>query len=160
MLERAIKGTHGYWGWLIFLLALMGLGLGCYLYQFFEGLKITGMSRDVSWGLYIGQLTYFVGVAASGVMVVLPCYLHDYKAFGRITILGEFLAVAAIIMCLLFVFVDLGNPTRIMNVILYPSPSSILFWDMIVLNVYLMLNIVIGWNVLAAERKGIHYNNG
>jgi len=157
MLERAIKGTHGYWGWLIFLLALMGLGLGCYLYQFFEGLKITGMSRDVSWGLYIGQLTYFVGVAASGVMVVLPCYLHDYKAFGRITILGEFLAVAAIIMCLLFVFVDLGNPTRIMNVILYPSPNSILFWDMIVLNVYLMLNIVIGWNVLAAERKGIHY---
>ncbi len=157
MLERAIKGTHGYWGWLIFLLALMGLGLGCYLYQFFEGLKITGMSRDVSWGLYIGQLTYFVGVAASGVMVVLPCYLHDYKAFGRITILGEFLAVASIIMCLLFVFVDLGNPTRIMNVILYPSPNSILFWDMIVLNVYLMLNIVIGWNVLAAERKGVHY---
>ena len=157
MLERAIKGTHGYWGWLIFLLALMGMGLGCYLYQYFEGLKITGMSRDVSWGLYIGQLTYFVGVAASGVMVVLPCYLHDYKAFGRITILGEFLAVAAIIMCLLFVFVDLGNPTRIMNVILYPSPNSILFWDMIVLNVYLMLNIVIGWNVLAAERKGVHY---
>ena len=157
MLERAIKGTPGYWGWLVFLLGLMGIGLGCYLYQYFEGLKITGMSRDVSWGLYIGQLTYFVGVAASGVMVVLPCYLHDYKAFGRITILGEFLAVSAIIMCLLFVFVDLGNPTRIMNVILYPSPNSILFWDMIVLNVYLMLNIVIGWNVLAAERKGIHY---
>ncbi|MBW2204787.1 MAG: polysulfide reductase NrfD [Deltaproteobacteria bacterium] len=157
MLERAIKGTHGYWGWLIFLLALMGMGLGCYLYQYFEGLKITGMSRDVSWGLYIGQLTYFVGVAASGVMVVLPCYLHDYKAFGRITVLGEFLAVAAIIMCLLFVFVDLGNPTRIMNVILYPSLKSILFWDMIVLNVYMLLNIIIGWNVLAAERKGVHY---
>jgi len=157
MLERAIKGTQGYWGWLIFLLALMGIGLGCYLYQFFEGLKVTGMSRDVSWGLYIGQLTYFVGVAASGVMVVLPCYLHDYKAFGRITILGEFLAVASIIMCLLFVFVDLGNPVRIMNVILYPSPRSILFWDMIVLNVYMLLNIIIGWNVLAAERKGLHY---
>ena len=157
MLERAIKGTSGYWGWLIFLLALMGIGLGCYLYQFFEGLKVTGMSRDVSWGLYIGQLTYFVGVAASGVMVVLPCYLHDYKAFGKITILGEFLAVASIIMCLLFVFVDLGNPVRIMNVILYPSPKSILFWDMIVLNVYMLLNIIIGWNVLAAERKGIHY---
>jgi len=131
----------------------MGMGLGCYLYQFFEGLKVTGMSRDVSWGLYIGQLTYFVGVAASGVMVVLPCYLHDYKAFGRITILGEFLAVASIIMCLLFVFVDLGNPVRIMNVILYPTPNSILFWDMIVLNVYMLLNIIIGWNVLPQERK-------
>jgi len=157
MLERAIKGTQGYWGWLIFLLALMGIGFVCYLYQFFEGLKITGMSRDVSWGLYIGQLTYFVGVAASGVMVVLPCYLHDYKAFARITILGEFLAVASIIMCGLFVMVDLGNLPRMLNIMIYPNPTSILFWDMIVLNVYMLLNIVIGWNVLEAERKGTHY---
>ena len=157
MLDRALKGTTGYWSWLVFLLVLIGVGAGCYIYQYFEGLRITGLSRDVSWGLYIGQLTYFVGIAAGGVMVVLPYYLHDYKAFGRITILGEFLAIAAILMCLLFVFVDLGNPTRIMNVILYPTPNSILFWDMIVLNVYLLLNIVVGWNVLAAERKGVKY---
>ena len=159
MLDRALKGNPGYWGWLIFLLVLMGIGVGCYLYQYQEGLIITGMSRDVSWGFYIAQFTYLVGVAAGGVMVVLPYYLHDYKAFGRITILGEFLAIAAVIMCLLFIFVDLGNPTRIMNVILYPTPNSILFWDMIVLNVYLMLNLFIGWNVLAAERKGIQYQS-
>ena len=91
------------------------------------------MSRDVSWGFYIAQFTYLVGVAAGGVMVVLPYYLHDYKAFGRITILGEFLAIAAVLMCLLFIFADLGQPIRIMNVILYPTPNSILFWDMIVL---------------------------
>lgn len=157
MLDTALKGRPGYWGWLLFLLVIMGTGLGCYLYQFSEGLRITGMSRDVSWGIYISQFTYLVGVAASGVMVVLPCYIHDYKAFGRITILGEFLAIAAVIMCLLFIFVDLGNPVRIMNVIMYPSPNSILFWDMIVLNGYLLLNILIGWNVLSAERKGVHY---
>ena len=157
MLDRALKGTTGYWSWLVFLLVFIGIGAGCYIYQYFEGLRVTGLSRDVSWGLYIGQLTYFVGIAAGGVMVVLPYYLHDYKAFGRITILGEFLAIAAILMCLLFVFVDLGNPVRIMNVILYPTPNSILFWDMIVLNVYLLLNIVVGWNVLAAERKGVKY---
>jgi len=135
----------------------MGVGFGCYLVQWFKGLGVTGLSRDVSWGFYIGQLTYFVGVAASGVMVVLPCYLHDYKAFGRITILGEFLAVAAIIICGLFVMVDLGNLPRMMNIMMYPRPQSILFWDMIVLNTYMLLNLVIGWNVLAAERKGIHY---
>jgi molybdopterin-containing oxidoreductase family membrane subunit len=157
MLDRALNGGEKYWGWLLFLLALMGIGFGCYLYQFHEGLRITGMSRDVSWGFYIAQFTYLVGVAASGVMVVLPFYLHDYKAFGKITILGEFLAVAAVTMCLLFIFVDLGYPLRILNVIMYPTPNSILFWDMIVLNGYLFLNIVIGWNVLAAERKGLHY---
>jgi Ni/Fe-hydrogenase subunit HybB-like protein len=157
MLDKAIKGSQQYWGWIIFLLALMGIGFGCYLYQWFEGLRITGMSRDVSWGFYIGQLTYFVGVAASGVMVVLPFYLHDYKAFGRITILGEFLAVASIVMCGLFVMVDLGNLPRMLNIMIHPNPTSILFWDMIVLNVYLILNILIGWNVLSAERKGIPY---
>jgi Ni/Fe-hydrogenase subunit HybB-like protein len=158
MLDRALKGTTGYWSWLVFLLVLIGIGAACWFYQFNVGLRITGMGRDVSWGLYIGQLTYFVGIAAGGVMVVLPYYLHDYKAFGRITILGEFLAIAAITMCLLFVFVDLGNPVRIMNVILYPTPNSILFWDMIVLNVYMLLNLIVGWNVLAAERKGVKYN--
>jgi molybdopterin-containing oxidoreductase family membrane subunit len=157
MLDTALKGSRTYWGWIIFLLALIGLGFVFYLYQYYEGLKITGMSRDVSWGFYIGQLTYFVGVAASGVMVVLPYYLHDYKAFGRMTILGEFLAVASIVICGLFIMVDLGNIPRFINLFLYPNPTSILFWDAIVLNTYLLLNIVIGWNVLSAERKGIHY---
>ena len=157
MLEKAIKGSQAYWGWLACLVIVMAAGFATYLYQFSEGLKITGMSRDVSWGFYIGQLTYFVGVAASGVMVVLPYYLHNFKAFGRITILGEFLAVSSILMCGLFVMVDLGNLPRMLNVMLYPNPTSILFWDMIVLNVYLLLNIIIGWNVLSAERKGMHY---
>ena len=157
MLDKAVTGSQKYWGWLIFLLILIGIGFACYLYQFKVGLKITGMSRDVSWGFYIGQLTYFVGVAAGGVMVVLPYYLHDYKAFGRITILGEFLAVASVVMCGLFVMVDLGNLPRMINIMIYPNPTSILFWDMIVLNVYMLLNIVIGWNVLSAERKGIRY---
>lgn len=155
MLETALKGTRKYWGWLIILLVFMGAGFGCYLYQYFEGLKITGLSRDVTWGLYISQFTFLVGIAASGVMVVLPYYIHNYKAFGRITILGEFLAIAAVTMCLLFIFVDLGKPMRILYVILYPRPNSILFWDMIVLNGYLLLNIFIGWNVLSAERKSL-----
>ncbi len=155
MLEKALKGSKQYYGWIAALLAVIGVGFVFYLRQFQFGLGITGLSRDVSWGFYIAQFTFLVGVAASAVMVVLPYYLHDYKAFGRITILGEFLAVAAVIMCLLFIFVDLGQPTRVLNVLLYPTPSSILFWDMIVLNGYLFLNIIIGWNVLEAERNNV-----
>ena len=159
MLEKAFKGTKRYYGWMLGLLALIGVGFGCYLWQFQYGLGITGMSRDVSWGFYIAQFTFLVGVAASAVMLVLPYYLHDYKAFGRITILGEFLAVSSVTMCLLFIIVDLGQPIRALNVLLYPTPNSILFWDMIVLNGYLLLNIVIGWKVLEAERNNVHYAN-
>ena len=157
MLELALKGDKKYWGWVIALLAVIGVAFAVYLKQLDFGLGITGMSRDVSWGFYIAQFTFLVGVAAGGVMVVLPRYLHDYKAFGRITILGEFLAIAAVVMCLLFIIADLGQPMRAFNVILYPTPGSVLFWDMIVLNGYLLLNIVIGWNVLEAERNNIHY---
>jgi molybdopterin-containing oxidoreductase family membrane subunit len=86
-------------------------------------------------------------------MVVLPYYLHNVKIFGRITIFGEFLAVASVIMSVLFIFVDLGQPSRVFNIILYPSPKSLLFWDMIVLNLYLIINLIIGWRVLEAERQ-------
>jgi Ni/Fe-hydrogenase subunit HybB-like protein len=155
MLEKALVGSRRYYGWMTFLLVIMGVGFLCYLRQLSYGLGITGMSRDVSWGLYIAQFTFLVGVAASAVMLVLPYYLHHHKLFGRITILGEFLAVASVAMCLSFIIADLGQPARAFNVILYPTPTSILFWDMVVLNGYLLLNIIIGWMVLDAERKSV-----
>jgi molybdopterin-containing oxidoreductase family membrane subunit len=119
------------------------------------GLSITGLSRDVTWGLYIAQFTFLVGVAASAVMVVLPYYLHNFKAFGKITILGEFLAISTVTMCILFVFVDMGQPMRIVNVLLYPNPDSIMFWDMVSLSGYLLLNIVITLVTLRADQKSV-----
>jgi len=157
MLELAIKGSKKYYGWLVVLLGIIGIGFLVYLKQLDFGLGITGMSRDVTWGFYIANFTFLVGVAAGGVMVVLPYYLHDYKAFGRITILGEFLAIAALVMCILFVLVDLGQPMRVFNTLLYPSPNSVLFFDIIVLQGYLFINLVVGWNVLEAERNQTHY---
>jgi Ni/Fe-hydrogenase subunit HybB-like protein len=164
MLEKAFKGDQRYWRWVLSLLAVMGVGFACWGLQLDRGLTITGLSRDVSWGLYIAQFTFLVGVAASAVMVVLPYYLHNVKAFGKITIIGEFLAVAAVTMCMLFIVVDLGKPMRMLNVLLYPTPTSILFWDMVVLNGYLFLNIIIGWNVLEADPAfhplGSQYSHG
>jgi molybdopterin-containing oxidoreductase family membrane subunit len=154
MFEKALSGNRQYWTWIFILLAIIGAGFIAYFRQYTYGLGITGMSRDVSWGFYIGQFTFLVGIAASGVMLVLPYYLHHYKKFGRIVILGEFLAISAVIMCILFIFVDLGQPTRVMNVMLHPTPNSVMFWDMVVLLGYLILNVIIGWTVLGAERKG------
>lgn len=154
MLEVAIKGSRRYWGLVIFLLAIIGVGFIFYLKQFSYGLGITGMSRDVSWGFYIGQFTFLVGVAAAAVMVVLPYYLHNYKKFARITVIAEFLAIPSVIMCMLFIFVDMGQPLRVLNVLLHPTPNSVMFFDMIVLSFYLLLNLLVGWTVLSAERKG------
>ena len=154
MLDKALTGSKKYWTLVIILLGISGVGVFTYLHQLKTGLGITGMSRDVSWGFYISQFTFLVGVAASAVMLVIPYYLHHYKKFSKIVILGEFLAVASVTMCMLFIFVDMGQPMRIANVFLYPTPNSILFWDATVLSGYLVLNIVIGWATLHAEKKG------
>lgn len=155
MIEKTLKGKPAYWIWLAFLGMFMAIGAACYVRQYNFGLGMTGMSRDVSWGLYISQFTFLVGVAAGGVMLVLPYYIHNYKEFARITILGEFLAIAAIVMCLLFIMADLGQPMRALNVVLHPSPNSMLFYDAIVLNGYLFLNILCGWVILTAEKKQV-----
>jgi Ni/Fe-hydrogenase subunit HybB-like protein len=155
VLEKALTGSRRYGIWVAFLLALFGMGVFFWLRQLEYGLGLTGMSRDVSWGLYIAQFTFLVGIAASAVVLVLPYYLHDYKAFGKITILGEFLAIAAVAMCGTFIFVNLGQPSRVLYVMLYVSPTSVLFWDMFVLNIYLILNVITGWAVLTSVRKGM-----
>jgi Ni/Fe-hydrogenase subunit HybB-like protein len=155
MIEKVLKGNKSYWIWLTILGAFIVVGAFCYLKQYMFGLGLTGMSRDVSWGLYISQFTFLVGVAAGGLMLVLPYYIHNYKAFGRITILGEFLAIAALVMCVLFIVVDIGQPLRGLNTILHPTPHSMLFWDMCVLGGYLLLNLLCGWVILTAERKQV-----
>jgi molybdopterin-containing oxidoreductase family membrane subunit len=155
MIEKALTGDRRYWSWIAFLFIMMGAGGYCYWMQLNEGLGITGLSRDVSWGFYIAQFTFLVGVAASAVMVVLPYYLHNFKMFGRITILGEFVAIASVMMCIMFIGVDLGQPGRGFNMFLHPSPSSILFWDSVVLSGYFLLNAVIARISLTSERNGV-----
>jgi molybdopterin-containing oxidoreductase family membrane subunit len=155
MFERALTGSKTYWTWIAALFAVIAVGVVNYLDQLEQGLTITGLSRDITWGFYIAQFTFFVGVAASAVMMVIPYYLHDYKVFGKIILFGEFLAVASVTMCILFIVADMGQPQRMLNIFLHPTPNSILFWDSLVLFGYLILNIVIGWASLQSERSGI-----
>jgi len=155
ILTNALTGNRKYWLWIASLLLAVLAGSLCYVWQLMHGLAVTGLSRDVSWGLYIAQFTFFVGVAASAVMVVLPYYLHDYRQFGRITLLGELLAVTAITMCILFIFVDLGQPARVFNIVLHPQPQSVMFWDMIALGGYLLMNALIAVVTLTAQREHV-----
>jgi molybdopterin-containing oxidoreductase family membrane subunit len=154
MIATPLFRTRAYRIWIALLAVVAAGGALTYLRQLESGLGITGLSRDVTWGLYVAQFTFLVGVAASAVIVVLPYALHDVKSFARLALFGEMLAISAVTMCLLFIFVDMGQPARILNVLLYPSPRSPMFWDMVVLSGYLLLNGTIAFMSLAAERKG------
>ena len=103
------------------------------------------MSDEVSWGVYIANFTFLVGVAAAAVMMVIPVYIYKNEELHDLVIFGELLAVAAILMCLAFVTVDLGRPDRFWHLIpgigQFNFPASMLSWDVIVLNGYLLLNV-------------------
>jgi Ni/Fe-hydrogenase subunit HybB-like protein len=155
MFEHIFRGSKNYYTLVAILLGVIAIGFYAYMRQYFFGIGLTGMSRSVAWGLYIGQLTFLVGIAASAVMVVLPYYLHDYKAFGKITLFGEFLAIGSVCMIPLFVLVDLGQPGRLMNLFLHPSLNSMLFWDTVVIFGYLIINVIISRVMYESERKDV-----
>jgi Ni/Fe-hydrogenase subunit HybB-like protein len=140
-------GSKAYYAWLIFLLLLIIWGGTGYSSQLTHGLIETHMRDSVSWGFYIGNFTFLVGVAAAAVMLVVPAYIYDWKPIKEIVIFGELLAVCSVIMCISFIVVDIGNPLRFWHMLpllgTMNFPSSMLSWDFFVLNIYLLLNLFV-----------------
>lgn len=144
-LVMATDGSLAFYAWMTMLTAVALVGANAWANQVASGMYLTHMTDHVSWGLYIANFTFMVGVAAGGVMMVIPGYLYRNKAMHDVVILGELLAIAAIVACLLFVTVDLGRPDRFWHLIpglgKFNFPISMLTWDVIVLNGYLLLNL-------------------
>lgn len=142
-----LKGTKTYYAWVIFLILLIIWGILGYSRQLNIGLISTNMRDSVSWGFYIGNFTFLVGVAAASVMLVIPAYVYHWKPIKEIVIFGELLAICAIVMCICFIVVDIGNPLRFWHMLpgigTMNFPSSLLSWDFFVLNAYFLLNLII-----------------
>jgi Ni/Fe-hydrogenase subunit HybB-like protein len=156
------RGGKAYWLWLGFLLAMILWGGSAYIEQLRVGMIVTNMRDPVSWAFYIGNFTFLVGVAAAAVVLVIPAYIYHWGPIKEVAILGEILAISAIVMCLLFVVVDIGRPDRGWHLIPFIGhmnfPSSVLAWDVLVLNLYLVLNLVIVGHLLYRGMQGRHYN--
>jgi molybdopterin-containing oxidoreductase family membrane subunit len=158
----ALSGGKAYWLWVACLLALITWGGLAYVDQLRNGLIVTNMRDQVSWAFYIGNFTFLVGVAAAAVVLVIPAYIYHWKPIKEVAILGEILAISAIVMCLLFVTVDMGRPERFWHLI--PGigrmnfPSAMLAWDVLVLNIYLVLNLTIVTHLLYRGIQGQPYN--
>jgi molybdopterin-containing oxidoreductase family membrane subunit len=146
-LQAVLSGGLLYWVWVLGLVASIVVGFIAYLRQLDEGLITTSMRDQVSWAFYIGNFTFLVGVAAAAVLLVIPAYVYHWKPIKEVAVLGELLAISSLVMCGLFVLVDVGHPERLWHLI--PAigylnlPASLLAWDVIVLNGYLLLNLVV-----------------
>ncbi len=152
---EAWKGNSYYYGWMSILTMFAMLGAGSYYLQLRDGMIVTGMSDQVSWGFYIANFAFLVGVAAAAVMLIIPSYIFHDKELKDVVLLAEGLAVAACIMCLMFVIVDIGRPDRALHIIFGLNlPTSMLAWDVIVVNGYLFLNLTIPFYILFTKYIG------
>ncbi|HWR50837.1 MAG TPA: NrfD/PsrC family molybdoenzyme membrane anchor subunit [Bryobacteraceae bacterium] len=160
-LRLILDGPKSYWLWLAFLIVLIASGALAYAAQVKTGLAVTAMRDQVSWGFYIGNFTFLVGVAAAAVILVVPAYIYDWKPIREIVIYGELLAISAIVMCLLFVMVDIGRPDRFWHMIppwgRLNFPQSILAWDVLVLNLYFVINFAVATHILYRAFHGRGY---
>ncbi|MDQ7029638.1 MAG: NrfD/PsrC family molybdoenzyme membrane anchor subunit [Ardenticatenia bacterium] len=157
-LDNVTAGSLRYHVWMGFLTFMMVLGAYAYTVQLREGLAVTGMYDYVSWGLYISNFTFLVGVAAAALMLVLPTYIFRDTDFVRAVLFGEGMAVAALVMCLAFVIVDMGGPARLWHMVpilgIFNWPRSMLAWDVIVLNGYLVINLTVPFYILYNHYQG------
>ncbi len=150
--KRLVQGPPLYYSWMFLLTVIAALGIFAYVRQLQSGLVVTGMTSYVSWGFYIGNFTFLVGVAAAAVLLIIPAYLYDFGPIKDIVVVGEALAVSALLMCLMFVTADLGRPDRVWHLLpglgILSLPRSLLAWDIVVLNGYLLLNLIIPGYIL------------
>jgi len=155
MIEKALKGNRNYWIWIVFLVTFVASGLFAYYQQRWFGLTVTGMGRDACFGIYTAQLTFLLGVAASAVLVVFSCSLLQQKELAKTVIIALFMAASAALMSLLFIVADMGKPDRLLNIIFFSNPRSVVFWDLLLLSGYFASSIISGWAMLGAEKKGV-----
>ena len=152
VLKQVTVGNRYYYAWLGFLGLLIFVGAVAYGNQLKNGLIVTAMRDQVSWGFYISNFTFLVGVAAAAVLLVIPAYIYNFKPIKEIVLFGELLAVAAISMCIMFVIIDMGRIDRLWHVIPFVGkmnfPASLLAWDIVVLNGYLAINLFISFYAL------------
>jgi molybdopterin-containing oxidoreductase family membrane subunit len=158
-----VHGSAAYYAWVAFLAVLIIQGLFAYANQSETGLIVTNMRDQVSWAFYIGNFTFLVGVAAAAIMLVIPAYIYNWKPIKEIVVFGELLAISSIVMCLLFVLVDMGRPDRFWHIVpglgIMNFPSSLLAWDSIVLNIYLVVNTIVVVHILYSAFHKEHYDH-
>jgi Ni/Fe-hydrogenase subunit HybB-like protein len=152
-----LKGGTKFYAWMGSLAVLIVGMMYVFYLQNTDGLIVTGMTSQISDGLYLANLVFLVGVAAGAVTIVFPAYVYHHEGMHKVAVLGEMLAISAVIMVMVFVFAHMGRPDRLWHMVppwgIY-SFSSMLGWDVMVLNGYLILNFVCGFYYLWCKYTG------
>lgn len=119
------------------LLAIVAWAFGAWLYQYRQGLGVTGLNRPVFWGFYITNFVFFIGISHAGTLISAILRLCQAEWRRSITRSAEVITVLVLFFGVANVLVDLGRPDRALNVIRYAHFTSPLLWDVTSIATYL-----------------------
>ncbi|EKD41815.1 MAG: hypothetical protein ACD_73C00512G0002 [uncultured bacterium] len=155
----ALKGSRSYYCWLGILGCFLILGINSYYHHLVEGLEVTNMSDQVSWGLGVANFFFYVGIAAAAVVIVYPAYVYHKEELKPAVIIVELMAFCAIVMCLMFICSDIGHPERFWHMLPIVGklnlPYSLLAWDVVIFNIFLVLDLYIPAYLLCQKYRGL-----
>ena len=135
--------------------AVTAIGLALWIWQLSQGLALTNMRNLDSWGLYITNFMFLVGLSAGGLIISSVPRAFGIAGFGGISKIAVWTSICCTVLAIGFVVIDLGQPLRLWELFAYSNLSSPLMWDIIVLAVYLILSIGYLWATLRAEAGGV-----
>ncbi len=134
--------------------ALVVIGIACWIYQLMSGLAVTGMSNANSWGLYICTFMLFVGLSAGGLIVASSAHVFGIESFKSVAKPAVICSTACICVAGMLVLVDLGGIARVWRMFTGPNFMSPLLWDMCIITIYLIINILdLVWMQKGDEEK-------
>ena len=134
--------------------ALTAVGVGFWIYQLVKGHQVTGMTNESYGGANIILFMFFVGLSAGGLIVASSAHVFNIERFKKVALPAVVVSTVSICLAAGFILVDLGSIQRIFQMIMTPNVISPLVWDMTVIALYLVINILdIVWIRKGDERK-------
>ncbi len=132
-------GPAGWGGrlWIGTLIGFIIAGLGAYSWQLVHGLQVTAMRNFVSWGIYIVNFVFFIGISHAGTLISAILRITQAEWRRSITRMAEAITVFALLVGAPMVVVDMGRPDRILHVFLYGRLSSPILWDLCSISTYI-----------------------
>src|SRR3990172_8408382 len=121
---------------------LVAWGIIAYVYQVQRGLSVTGLDQRVSWGFYILNFVFFIGITYGGALTSAILRLTGAPWRAPLTRMAEATAVVALVVGALFPIIDLGRPDRMFNLLRYGQVGSPVVWDVVAISTYLMASFV------------------
>ncbi|MEW6509639.1 MAG: NrfD/PsrC family molybdoenzyme membrane anchor subunit [Bacteroidota bacterium] len=142
-LVRPIYETgKGFYVSLALLLLVCVWALYMYVNQVRFGLGLTGMNQPVTWGFYIVNFVFFIGISHAGTLISAILRLSKAEWRRPITRMAEVITAIVLAIGGLHPILDLGRPDRMLNLLTAGRLQSPLLWDVTSITAYFTASTV------------------